>query len=256
MMPQEQFVRFDGTRLWTCHAGQGVPLILGNGGPGCCDYLEPVAQLLDGAARVIRFEARGCGRSDPAPEYTLQGCLDELEAIRRHYKIGRWIVAGHSAGADLALLYALHYPQRTLGLICIAGGRVHNDREWHKAYQHGRDAGLEKPLDYAYPPNLEVNRQLNAAWKRYIQRPTLLRELAGLDRPALFLYGDRDIRPSWPVEQVANLLPNARFVMIRGADHHLWLSHATEMAVILHNFVTELDTPHTTASFDQSSTSW
>lgn len=240
MTPQEQFVLIDSAQLWTCHAGQGVPLLLCNGGPGCCDYLAPVAQLVDDIAHVIRFEARGCGRSSPAPEYTLAGCLEELEAIRNHYGIDRWIVAGHSAGADLALLYALHYPQRTLGFICIAGGRIHNDREWHKVYEQGRDAGLETPLDYAYPPNLEVNRQLNAAWKRFIQRPTLLRELAALDRPALFLYGERDIRPSWPVEQVANLLPNARFVQVGGADHHLWLTHAAELAAHLRKFVADL----------------
>lgn len=240
MTPQEQFVLINGAQLWTYCAGQGVPLLLCNGGPGCCDYLAPVGRMVDNIAHVIHFEARGCGRSDPAPEYTLAGCLDELEAIRRHYGVDRWIVAGHSAGADLALLYALHYPQRTLGFICMAGGRIHNDREWHKVYEQGRDAGLETPLNYAYPPNMEVNRQLNAAWKQFIQRPTLLRELAGLDRPALFLYGDRDIRPSWPVEQVAHLLPDARFVLICGADHHLWLTHADEMATHLREFVAEL----------------
>ena len=239
-MPHDRFVNLDGARLWTCAAGQGAPLILCNGGPGCCDYLEPVAHLVGDQAHTIRWEARGCGRSDPAAAYTLAGCLAELEAIRVAYGLERWIVAGHSAGADLALLYALHYPERTMGFVCVAGGRIHNDREWHKAYQQGRDAGLEPPLDYAFPPNLEVNRQLNAEWKRYIQRPTLLRELAELRRPALFLYGERDIRPHWPVAQVANLLPDARFVLIEGADHHLWLTHSNEMARHLRPFVADL----------------
>jgi proline iminopeptidase len=50
---------------------------------------------------VIRFEGRGCGRSGPLPPYTVETCLTDLEAIRQHYRIERWIVAGHSAGADL-----------------------------------------------------------------------------------------------------------------------------------------------------------
>ena len=59
-------------------------------------------------AQVIRFEARGCGRSSAVPPYTIATCLADLEAIRQHYGVVRWIVGGHSAGADLALAYALH----------------------------------------------------------------------------------------------------------------------------------------------------
>jgi hypothetical protein len=34
--------------------------------------------------------------------------------------------------------------------MCIAGGRVHNDREWHRMYEQKRDQGLERLLDYDY----------------------------------------------------------------------------------------------------------
>src|SRR3954469_2707338 len=119
----EQFVNSAGARLWTIAQGSGLPIALCNGGPGCCDYLTPVAGMLDDIAQVIRFEARGCGRSEAIPPYTVATCLADLEAIRQHYRIGRWIVGGHSAGADLALAYALTYPEYVLGFICIAGGR-------------------------------------------------------------------------------------------------------------------------------------
>jgi len=117
----EQYVRSEGARLWTIVQGSGMPVVLCNGGPGCCDYLAPVAAMLDDRAQVIRFEARGCGRSDPLPPYTLETCLTDLEAVRQHYGVERWIVGGHSAGADLALAYALAYPERVLGFICISG---------------------------------------------------------------------------------------------------------------------------------------
>jgi proline iminopeptidase len=233
----EKYVASDGARLWTVVQGNGVPVVLCNGGPGCCDYLAPVAALLDDIAQVIRFEARGCGRSDPAPPYTVETCLADLEAIRRHYGVERWIVGGHSWGADLALAYAMHYPEHVHGFICIAGGRVHNDREWHRVYEERRDLGLETLPAFDYPPNLEVNAQLNRSWKQYIQRPTLLKDLAQLRRPALFLYGDRDIRPSWPVEQLVQLLPNATLQMIAGADHFIWVTHAEALRTSLRDFV-------------------
>ena len=187
--------------------------------------------MLDDIAQAIRFEGRGCGRSDPLPPYTIETCLADLEAVRQHYGIERWIVGGHSAGADFALAYALEYPERVLGFICISGGRIHNDREWHRIYSERRDLGLETLPVFDYPPNLEVNAEVNRSWKEYIQRPSLLRELAHLDLPGLFLYADQDIRPSWPIEQVAQLLPNASFQMITGADHHIWVTHAQAMRV-------------------------
>ena len=233
----EQFVSSDGVQLWTVAQGNSIPIVLCNGGPGCCDYLAPVAAMLDGIAQVIRFEARGCGRSDAMPPYTVATCLADLEAIRRHYGVERWIVGGHSAGADLALAYALEYPEKVLGVICISGGRVHNDREWHRIYSERRDQGLEILPAFDYPPNLEVNAEVNRSWKQYIQRPSLLRELAHLERPALFVYGECDIRPSWPIEQVAQLLPNADFHLIAGADHHCWVTHPEELRAALRAFV-------------------
>jgi proline iminopeptidase len=230
-------VTSDGVRLWTIAQGSGVPLVLCNGGPGCGDYLAPLATMLNDLAWVIRFEARGCGRSDQGPLYSVATCLADLEAIRQHYGIERWVVGGHSWGADLALVYALEYPERVHGLVCISGGRVHNDREWHRLYSERRDQGLETLPAFDYPPNLEVNADVGRSWKQYIQRPSLLNEIAHLDRPALFLYGERDIRPSWPVEQVAQLLPNAALMMIAGADHHIWVTHAAALKAPLRAFV-------------------
>ncbi len=55
----------------------------------------------------------------------------------------------------------------------------------------------------AYPPNDEVNHQLNASWRATIKKPGLLRQIAELEVPSLFIYGSADIRPSWPTEQLA-----------------------------------------------------
>jgi proline iminopeptidase len=47
----EQFVRIDAARLWTIAQGDGIPVVLCNGGPGCCDYLAPVGAMLDDLAQ-------------------------------------------------------------------------------------------------------------------------------------------------------------------------------------------------------------
>jgi len=170
----ETYILSDGYKLWTKllikhGTSSGIPIVLCNGGPGCCDYLQPVADLIDDA-KLIHFEHRGCGRSDSAASYSIQTSLEDLETVRKYYGFEEWIVLGHSWGADLALFYALEYSQYTKAFICLSGGRIHNDRDWHAAYRQGRDAKLESELDYAFPHNLDVNKQVNQSWKAYIKQ--------------------------------------------------------------------------------------
>ena len=89
---------------------------------------------------------------------------------------------------------------------------------------------------------MEVNAAGNASWRQYIQRPDLLQKLAQLDVPTLFVYGGNDIRPSWPVEQVANLMPQGKFVRITGANHYIWFTHAAELKAHLRPFIKMLGT--------------
>jgi proline iminopeptidase len=213
----ENFVDSNGVKIWTTGTGEGHPVMLCNGGAGCCDYLAPVAEMLDDMAQVIRFEQRGCGRSQPIPPYDIETCLIDLESIRRHYQIDRWIIGGHSWGADLALIYALEHASHVAGLICIAGGRIHNDREWHDEYERRKEQEGERLPEFEFPPNMEVNKQLNRSWKRYIQKPNLLRAM--------------------PVEQVAHLMPDARFELIEGAEHVIWFSRPNELRSLLRSFV-------------------
>ena len=236
----ENFVISNGARLWTVKTGQGVPMMLCNGGPGCCDYLEPVAQMVDDIAKVVRFEPRGCGRSDSALSYDVDTCLIDMENIREHYNIDQWIIGGHSWGADLGLIYALEHSSRVAGLICIAGGRMHDDREWHAEYERRKAEEGEYLPEFLYPPNPDVNKQVNASWKRYIKQPDLLSRISKLQIAALFVYGERDIRPSWPTEQIANLMPNARFELVRGAEHVIWSTHENELRILLREFVSDI----------------
>src|SRR5262245_2072054 len=244
----ENFIDSNGVNIWTIRTGEGCPLILCNGGAGCCDYLAPVSEMLDDLANVIRFEQRGCGRSQPVPPYNIESCLIDLENIRKYYQIDRWIIGGHSWGADLALIYALEYSTHVAGLICIAGGRIHNDREWHSEYERRKEQEGEQLPKFDYPPNMEVNKQLNSSWNHYIQKPTLLNAISRLESPALFVYGDKDIRPSGPVEQVAHLMPEAHFELIGGTEHVIWFSRPNELRSLLRNFIHDLQQRRKNAS--------
>lgn len=135
MIDGENFVMSGRTRLWSTVSGKGTPILFFNGGPGCDDYLEPVARLINDVCQVVRFEPRGCGRSDWDDNYDLDTLLEDAEVLRKAYGFERCLLLGHSFGPDVALAYALRYPARTIGIIGIAGGRIVNDREWHETYR-------------------------------------------------------------------------------------------------------------------------
>jgi len=237
----ERFADIDGARIWLAETGEGDPLILCNGGPGCCDYLEPVASMIDDRALVYRWEQRGCGRSSDDGRFDLATTLSDLEGLRAGLGHERWIVGGHSWGGTLALIYAITYPHRTRAAIAIASAGLQNDRSWSDAYHVGRDAGLDQVPPMAYPYNREVNQVMNADVKAYIRRPRLWRELADLQVPVLIVDGADDIRPSWPKEQIAHLLPHGTYLSIDGAGHCPWLTHPDDLRNTLTTFLSDLD---------------
>lgn len=233
----EQIVAINGTRLWLTESGAGRPVMLLSGGPGCCDYLEPVAAMIDDLAHVYRFEPRGCGRSSPEGPHDLATQQRDLDALRQYLGHERWIVGGHSWGAFFALAYALAFPERTDAIVYLSGTGVQNDRDWHAAYDAGRESGFDQVPEMAFPYNAEVNRIGNREYKTYIKQPELLRRIADLGIPMLAIAGGRDIRPYWPVEQLANLMPNARFELFEEAEHNSWFTHESELRDSLRRFL-------------------
>ena len=144
---------------------------------------------------------------------------------------------GHSFGAELGLAYALEHTPHVLALICLCGTGLQDDREWHDAYEAGQAAGLDDVPAFAYPVNMVVNREARASWKTYIKESTLLRSVADLEVPVLVLGGEHDIRPDWPLRQLAQLLPHGAFISIPGSGHCPWLSRPDDLATELRSFI-------------------
>lgn len=98
----------------------GIPVVCLHGGPGagCSEnyrrYFDPEKY------RIILFDQRGCGRSKPAPSTvnnTTWDLVNDIEKIRMHLGIEKWLVTGGSWGSTLAIAYGLSHPKRVLGFI-------------------------------------------------------------------------------------------------------------------------------------------
>lgn len=227
-----------GPRLWVEVTGTGAPMVLLPGGPGLAsDYVEPVGRLADDRMIVVRIDPRGCGQSDRGESYEVADLIGDLEALRQALGHERWVVVGHSFGADLALAYALEHPQQTDAVVAISGTGLQDDRAWHAAYEAGRAAGRDEAPPTHHPVDDKVHADGLASWRRYIKEQLLLRRVSDLTVPYLAVVGSEDVRPAWPVAQVAALAPHGRFAVIDGAAHIPWLTHAAELRSIMHAFL-------------------
>ena len=98
----------------------GVPVVFLHGGPGA-GASAVHRQFFDPRFyRIIVFDQRGAGRSTPLgclEKNTTPHLVEDLERLRRHLDIDRWLVFGGSWGSTLALAYAEHHPERCKGLI-------------------------------------------------------------------------------------------------------------------------------------------
>ena len=98
----------------------GVPVVFLHGGPGS-GASPSHRQFFDPAFyRIVIFDQRGAGRSTPLGELrdnSTPHLIDDMETLRNHLGIERWMVFGGSWGSTLALAYAEYHPQRTMALI-------------------------------------------------------------------------------------------------------------------------------------------
>ncbi len=121
---EERIAADDGVRLWVRQAGlvtAEVTVICCHGGPGVADYLEPVEAALADHVRVIRWDQRGSGRSDPDGPFTIGRFVADLDRVRSWAGVERFVVLGHSWGANLAMHYGQRHPARLDGMVYVSG---------------------------------------------------------------------------------------------------------------------------------------
>ncbi len=122
-----------------CGTPDGIPVLFLHGGPGagCEEYHRRFFN--PEVYRIVLFDQRGAGKSTPHAELqhnTTWDLVADIEAIRQHLKIDRWLVFGGSWGATLALAYAQTHTQRVQGLI-LRGIFLCRPREIEWFYQEG-----------------------------------------------------------------------------------------------------------------------
>ena len=142
---------------------QGKPVVFLHGGPGG-GIVPMYRQYFDPQQwRIVIFAQRGCGQSTPYAELrenTTWDLVNDIEQLRQHLNIEKWVVFGGSWGSTLALAYSQTHPDSCKGLI-LRGIFMLRSSEISWFYQEG--------ASYIYPD----------AWEEYL-RPIPLEERGDL----------------------------------------------------------------------------
>jgi proline iminopeptidase len=180
----------DGHRIFWETSGNpdGKPAVVLHGGPG--QGSKPgMRRMFDPARyRVVLLDQRGCGRStphvsDPAADLrhnTTDHLVADLEKLREHLGIDRWLVTGGSWGTTLALVYAERFPERVTEIVVSAisttrrseidwlyrGVRRFFPEEWAR-FSLGADDDVAAYARLMDDPDPAVRDRAAAAWWRW-----------------------------------------------------------------------------------------
>lgn len=225
--------------------GEGPPIVLLHGLTATRRYVVHGSKMLPRQGfRVIAYDARGHGQSDPAPEgagYGFPEMVGDLEAVLDELEPERPVVlAGHSMGAHTAVAYALERTERIAALALAGpvymGGRDEGERAaWERlatALETGGVNGFVEAVGEGFDPawretvmrftreRMNQHRHLDAVARALREVPSsapfeAVSELEFLHVPSLVIASHDIADPRHPyavAEAWAERLPNARLV--------------------------------------------
>jgi pimeloyl-ACP methyl ester carboxylesterase len=227
--------------------GEGPPIVLCHGITATRRQVVHGSRALERAGhRVVSYDARGHGESDPAPPgegYGYPSLVGDLERIvAERLGEGRFLLAGHSMGAHTAVAYALANPHRLAGLVVIGPAYAGTIAPSSLAYWDGLAAALEGEGIDGFVDYIDRNQAIDPAWRQSVLDFTRARmllhrhpralvaalrevprsrpfgsmsDLTGLDVPALVVASHDDADPGHPygvAVAYADRLPKAQLV--------------------------------------------
>lgn len=236
MSPETRpFVLEPGPTLHGEEMGEGPPVVLCHGISATRRYVLHGSKALPRAGyRVITYDARGHGESDPAPAgegYGYPELVADLErVIAARAGEGRFFLGGHSMGAHTAVAYALRHPERIAGLAVIGPVYTGTVEPSSLEFWDGLAAALEQGGVDGFVSYVGEKQGIDERWRDSVLRFTRerilrqqhpealaaalrqvprsrpfgsLQELASLEVPALVVASNDDADPGHPYEAAA-----------------------------------------------------
>ena len=267
---EARFLDSPAGRIRVLECGSGEPLLMIHGGNSVAATWAPLWAELQDTYRMVAPDRPGCGltyRQDYRGVDFRRHAVEFVETVMDRVGLPRAVLVGNSMGGYWSLLFALAHPERVERVVLLgepAGsapvpglrhrlgatpvvnrllfatvarprpdatifrGLMADPSRASSALLACAFAGSQLPgAGRAWRSMLEL---VAAPWRRPRLTYALRDELAGLEVPVLFAWGDRDFAPVAAGREIARAVPTARFEVVPDAGHLLWIDQPATAA--------------------------
>jgi pimeloyl-ACP methyl ester carboxylesterase len=189
--------------------GEGQAIVLCHGITATRRYVVHGSRALERAGhRVITYDARGHGESDPSPTgqgYGYPELVSDLEEVVAATTGEQpFVLGGHSMGAHTAVAYALQHQERLAGLVLVGPTYTGEASASTLAHWDGLAAALEDGGVDGFVDHIDHNQETDPAWRDSVLRFTRERMLRHR-HPEALVEALRQVPRSRPFESIAEL---------------------------------------------------
>ncbi|MEO8532239.1 MAG: alpha/beta fold hydrolase [Flavobacterium sp.] len=259
-------VNNDSSKTYYKTFGKGEPLLIINGGPGMnSNGFEDMAKTLSENQETIIYDQRGTGKSklEKLNDKTISMRLmaDDMESLRKHLKIKKWNILGHSFGGMMASYYATVYPGSIDKLVLSSSGGVDltllktanlieaglnqsqkdslnywndkiekGDTSYKARIGRGRAMAPAYVYNQKYAPIIaerltQGNSTINTLLWGDMQKMNFdcKAKLKNFKNPVLIIQGREDIISNEIGEIAHKTLPNSKLIFLEHSKHYGWL---------------------------------
>lgn len=264
----EEVIRSGNSNLHYKTFGSGKPILIINGGPGmnCEGFSYLAKELAKMNFQTIIYDQRGTGTSTVekanSESITMNLMVQDIENLRKHLKIEKWVILGHSFGGIMSSYYATKHPETIEKMIFSSSGgvnmkftsyvqeRLNNNltktqRDSLSYYQHKLNNGDSSRetlrLRAKYLANAYVYDKSKALIiaERLTQTKFEINSLVfeslrkikfdctnsfkDFKQPVLVLQGKNDIITTDTATEITTSFPNSKLVLMDNCGHYGWL---------------------------------
>jgi len=256
----------DGSKTYYKTFGKGEPLLIINGGPGMnSNGFEDMAKTLAESQETIIYDQRGTGKSKlkdlNSKTISMKIMADDIESLRKHLKIQKWSILGHSFGGMLGSYYATVYPNSINKLVLSSSGGVDltllktenliernltkaekdslnywnakiekGDTSHETRLGRGRALAPAYVYDQKYVPIIaerltQGNSKINGLLWDDMQKINFdcKPKLKSFKNPVLIIQGKQDVISNEIGELAHKTFPNSKLILLENCRHYGWL---------------------------------
>lgn len=197
-------------KLHFIEKGSGYPLILLHGNGESSGYFEHQAEFFSDRYRVVAVDTRGHGQSPRGTaDFTIMQFAEDLHDLLNELSIERADILGFSDGANIALTFAMKYPEYVNKLV-LNGGNL---------FPSGMKASVYFPIliEYYLTKPFPKKRSDHELLSLMVNEPNIdPKVLHSLNIPTLVIAGKHDMIKEKHTQLIAESIPSAQLKIIEG----------------------------------------